>query len=71
MERAERLIMLFFSFILEFWIFFISNLLYGAPFELFFPIFTVIFTGLLILTITQRLIFTFKELSKIEKRYSN
>jgi len=65
MERAERLIVLWFAFIAEFWIFFLSNLFYGAPFELFFPIFTIIFTGLLILTIAQRLIFSFKELSKI------
>jgi archaetidylinositol phosphate synthase len=66
MERAERLIFLFFSFILEFWIFFLSNLLYGTPFTLFFPIFTLIFVGLLILTVVQRLIFSFKSLSKIE-----
>ena len=66
MERAERLIILWFAFIAEFWIFFLSNLFYGAPFELFFPIFTIIFTGLLTLTIAQRLIFTFKELNKIE-----
>jgi archaetidylinositol phosphate synthase len=65
MERAERLIVLWFAFIAEFWIFFLSDLFYGAPFELFFPIFTIIFTGLLILTIVQRLIFSFKELSKI------
>jgi len=66
MERAERLIILFFSFIVEFWVFFLSNLFFGAPFELFFPIFMIVFTGLLVLTIAQRLIFTFKELSKIE-----
>ena len=66
MERAERLIILWFAFIAEFWIFFLSNLFFGAPFELFFPIFTLIFTGLLVLTIAQRLIFSFKELSKIE-----
>lgn len=66
MERAERLIVLWFAFIAEFWIFFLTNLFYGSPFELFFPIFTIIFTGLLILTIAQRLIFSFKELSKIE-----
>jgi len=66
MERAERLIILWFAFIAEFWIYFLTKLFYGAPFELFFPIFTIIFTGLLILTIVQRLIFSFKELSKIE-----
>ena len=54
MERAERLIILWFSFIAEFWIYFLTNLLVGAPFVLFFPIFTIIFIGLLILTIAQR-----------------
>jgi len=66
MERAERLIILWLAFIAEFWIFFLSNLIYGTPFTLFFPIFVIIFTGLLILTIIQRLIFSFKSLSKIE-----
>lgn len=71
MERAERLIILWFAFITEFWIFFLTNIFFGAPFELFFPIFTIIFTGLLILTIAQRLIFSFKELSKIETHDKN
>ena len=71
MERAARLIILWFSFIAEFWIFFLSNLFYGAPFKLFFPIFTIFFIGLLILTIIQRLIFSFKELSKIETSDKN
>jgi archaetidylinositol phosphate synthase len=66
MERAERLIFLFFAFILEFWIYFLSNLMYGTPFMLFFPIFTLIFTGLLVLTVIQRLLFSFKSLRKIE-----
>ena len=66
MERAERLIILWFAFIAEFWIFYLSNLFYGTPFTLFFPIFTLIFTGLLLLTVIQRLIFSFKSLSKIE-----
>jgi archaetidylinositol phosphate synthase len=66
MERAERLIVLFIAFILEFWIYYLSNLFYGAPFTWFFPIFTLIFIGLLILTIVQRLIFSFKSLSKLE-----
>ncbi|MBY9010116.1 MAG: CDP-alcohol phosphatidyltransferase family protein [Candidatus Lokiarchaeota archaeon] len=71
MERAERLIILWFAFIAEYWIYFLSNLFYGAPFELFFPIFALIFTGLLTLTIAQRLIFTFKSLSKIETHDKN
>jgi len=71
MERAERLIILWFAFIAEFWIFYLSNLIYGTPFTLFFPIFILIFTGLLTLTIIQRLIFSFKELSKIETHDKN
>ena len=71
MERAERLIILWFAFIAEFWIYFLTNIFYGASFELFFPIFTIIFTGLLILTIAQRLIFSFKEISKIETHDKN
>lgn len=71
MERAERLIFLFFAFILEFWIYFLSNLMYGTPFTLFFPIFTLVFTGLLTLTVAQRLIFSFKSLSKIETQDEN
>lgn len=66
MERAERMIVLWLAFIIEYWIYFISNLLYGAPFTLFFPIFTIVFTGLLILTVIQRLVYSFKALSKIE-----
>jgi len=71
MERAERLIILWFAFIAEFWIFYLSNLIYGTPFTLFFPIFILIFTGLLTLTIIQRLIFSFKELRKIETHDKN
>ncbi len=71
MERAERLIILWFAFIAEFWIFYLSNLFYGTPFTLFFPIFTLIFTGLLLLTVIQRLIFSFKSLSKNETHDKN
>ncbi len=71
MERAERLIILWFAFIAEYWIFFLSNLFFGAPFELFFPMFTIVFTGLLILTIAQSIIFSFKQLSKIETHDKN
>ena len=66
MERAERLIILWFAFISEFWIYFLSNLFFGAPFTLFFPTFILIFAGLLTVTIIQRLIFSFKSLRKIE-----
>ncbi|MFX0046835.1 MAG: CDP-alcohol phosphatidyltransferase family protein [Candidatus Hermodarchaeota archaeon] len=71
MERAERLIILWFAFISEFWIFYLSNLLYGIPFTLFFPFFALVFTGLLLLTVVQRLLFSFKSLSKIETHDKN
>jgi phosphatidylglycerophosphate synthase len=68
MERAERLVILWLAFMAEWWIYTLSNLFYGAPFELFFPIFTLIFTGLLILTIVQRLMFSFKALNKLDEQ---
>ena len=71
MERAERLIILWLAFIAEFWIFFVSDLLYGTPFLWFFPLFTLFFVGLLILTVIQRLIFSFKALSKIKTHDEN
>jgi len=66
MERADRLIILWFAFIAEFWIYYLSKLILGTPFTLFFPIFILFFTGLLILTIVQRLIFSFKALNKLD-----
>lgn len=71
MERAERLIILWFAFISEFWIYYLSNLLYGTPFTLFFPLFTLGFIALLLLTVVQRLLFSFKSLSKIETHDKN
>jgi phosphatidylglycerophosphate synthase len=71
MERAERLIIFWFAFIFEFWIYFLSNLFYGTPFTLFFPIFTLVFTGLLVLTVVQRLLFSYKSLRKIETHDKN
>jgi archaetidylinositol phosphate synthase len=71
MERAERLIILWFAFITEYWIYFLSKLYYGTPFPFFFPVFTLLFVGLLLLTIIQRLLFSFKELSTIETHDEN
>jgi phosphatidylglycerophosphate synthase len=73
MERAERLIILWFAFIVEFWLYFSGTFFPNIRFifELFFPIFILIFTGLLTLTIVQRLIFSFKSLSKIETHDKN
>lgn len=68
MERADRLIILWFAFIAEFWIYYLSKLILGTPFTLFFPIFILFFTGLLILTIVQRLIFSFKALNKLDEQ---
>lgn len=73
MERAERLIILWFVFIAEYWLYFSGTFFLDIRFisELFFPIFILIFTGLLILTIVQRLLFSFKSLRKIETQEKN
>ena len=70
MERAERLIVLWFAFIVEFWMNYLGTIFPDIHFifELFFPIFTLIFTGLLILTIVQRLRFSFKALNKLDEQ---
>lgn len=69
MERAERLIILWFAFIAEFWMNYFGTIFPDIHFifELFFPIFTLFFTGLLILTIIQRLSFSFKALNKLDE----
>ena len=70
MERAERLIILWFAFIIESWIHYLSKLIYGSHFTLFFPIFMIIYTGLLVFTILQRILYSFKSLHKIDKEKS-
>jgi len=65
MERAERLVILWLAFMVEWWIYTIGMIL-GTPFTWFFPIFILFFTGLLILTIVQRLNFSFKALNKLD-----
>lgn len=65
MERAERLIILWFAFIAEIIIFFLTDLILGKPFINFFPIFILLYLGLLILTVIQRIVFSFKLLNKI------
>ena len=42
MERAERLIILFFAFILEIWVHYLTGLIFGSPSLLFFHIFILI-----------------------------
>lgn len=68
MERAERLVILWLAFMAEWWIYTFTKLILGTPFTLFFPIFILFFTGLLILTIVQRLIFSFKALNKLDEQ---
>jgi archaetidylinositol phosphate synthase len=64
MERAERLIFLWFAFIAEFFIYYFTDLFWGSPFTLFFPIFILFYIGLLIVTIIQRVVFSFKTLNR-------
>ena len=68
MERAERVLFLFFAFILETWIYFLTGLILGTPFSLFLPFVMMIYTGLLLFTIGQRLVFAFKKLKDIEAK---
>ena len=62
MERAERIIFLWFAFIIEFFIYYFTDLILGTPFTLFFPTFILVYIGLLFTTVLQRLIFSFKSL---------
>ena len=48
MERAERIIILWFAFIAEFWVFHVSILMIGKPFTLFFQIFIYVYMILLL-----------------------
>ena len=68
MERAERVIFLFFAFILETWIYFLTGLFLGTPFTLFLPFVMIIYTGLLLFTVGQRLVFAFKKLKNTEAK---
>ena len=71
MERAERLVYIMFILSFENWIHFLSmifinNLILLFLAEYFFLFFILVFAGLLILTILQRVVFTFKALRKSE-----
>jgi archaetidylinositol phosphate synthase len=66
MERGERLIILWFGFIAEIELYFFINLFFGVPPTWFFPLFIIIFTALLALTVIQRLIFSFLALRKLD-----
>ena len=64
MERAERVIVLFFFFIAEVWVYFLTNLIFGTSSPLFRQIFFVIFIALCLYTVIQRFTYSYKSLSK-------
>jgi hypothetical protein len=66
MERAERLIILWFAFIIEFWVYYLSNLFLGFPINIFFPFFIIIFIFLLLLTFVKRISFSIKSLRELD-----
>jgi len=82
MERAERLILIMVALSVETWIYHFSTLINGTPWIVFNPIisstpitwfflfFILGFIILLIITIVQRLIYTFKSLTKAETQKS-
>ncbi len=82
MERAERIILIMVALSVETWIYHFSALIIGTPWIVFNPIisstpvtwfflfFILGFIILLIITIVQRLIYTFKSLSKAETQKS-
>jgi archaetidylinositol phosphate synthase len=77
MERAERILFLLFTIIIELIFYFITLLMYNEPITIYVPFITripvtpiflisiVIFTFTLIYTILQRLIFSFKKLKDL------
>jgi len=78
MERAERLIILMVALSIETWVYHFSDLLMGTrwvvniplitsiPVTWFFIFFILGYTVLLIITVSQRLVFTFKSLNKVD-----
>lgn len=70
MERAERLIILFFAFIVEIWVHFLTTIFLGSPSSLFFQVFIIIFILLLVVTVLQRFIFSFKNLRLLDQEHS-
>jgi phosphatidylglycerophosphate synthase len=79
MERAERILFLLFTIIIELIFYFSTQLIFGKPITVFIPFITrvpvtpifliaiIIFVLTLIYTIIQRLSFTFKNLKKINE----
>jgi archaetidylinositol phosphate synthase len=76
MERAERILFLLFALLFEMWFYFLSLVILGSPITIFIPYITripvtpiflisiIIYTLLLLITVAQRIIFTFKTLKK-------
>ncbi len=57
LERAERLILLTLALIIESWIYNLTRIFLQTPVMIFFPIFMIIFTFLLLFTLGQRIYF--------------
>ncbi|MHA1726491.1 MAG: CDP-alcohol phosphatidyltransferase family protein [Promethearchaeota archaeon] len=62
LERAERLIFLTLALITESWIYNLTRIFLQAPITIFFPIFMIIFTILLLFTLGQRIYFCITKL---------
>ncbi|MBD3341839.1 MAG: hypothetical protein GF353_22230 [Candidatus Lokiarchaeota archaeon] len=68
MERAERLLFIMALLSIETWVNFLSTLFLGSPIKIIFLVLIWIYIGLLILTIMQRFIHTFRTLRALDKR---
>jgi len=64
MERAERIIILMVALIIETWVYNLGWIITGTPFILFFPTFIIIYLLTLLYTVVQRIVFSYKNLSK-------
>jgi phosphatidylglycerophosphate synthase len=68
MERAERIIVLMVALIIETWVYNLGWIITGTPFILFFPIFIIIYLLTLLYTVGQRIVFSYKNLSKSSEK---
>jgi len=68
MERAERSIYIMILLSFESWIYFLTLVILGTPFILFFLVGIWIFMALLILTLIQRVAFTYRSLRKTKNK---
>jgi archaetidylinositol phosphate synthase len=67
MERAERMILLFFALIVEIWVHYFTIIFFGHPSPLFFQIFIIVFILLLIMTVLQRFFYSYKNLKHLDQ----